>query len=80
MQAVLSVLLATLAGFGGAMSGTSLILEFCKLRGRWNTWLNQRQSSQDITQPHQLTETAQIPQTNPHPETETVGSRIERGS
>ncbi|PSR92847.1 E3 ubiquitin ligase SUD1 [Actinidia chinensis var. chinensis] len=72
MQAVLSVLLATLAGFGGAMGGTSLILEFCKLRGRWNTWLNQRQSSQ--------TETAQVPQTNPHPETETVGSRIELGS
>ncbi|KAL6987413.1 hypothetical protein U1Q18_013161 [Sarracenia purpurea var. burkii] len=35
MQAVLSVLLATLGGFGGAMSGTYILLEFSEFRGRW---------------------------------------------
>ncbi|MFS8012068.1 putative Zinc finger, RING-CH-type, Zinc finger, RING/FYVE/PHD-type [Helianthus anomalus] len=33
---VLSVLLATFAGFGGAMCVTSIIYEFLKLRERWN--------------------------------------------
>ncbi|KAL4576575.1 hypothetical protein LXL04_012671 [Taraxacum kok-saghyz] len=38
---VLSVLLATFAGFGGAMCGTSIIYELSKRRGRWHDWSNQ---------------------------------------
>ncbi|KAL7265102.1 hypothetical protein ACSBR1_002955 [Camellia fascicularis] len=77
VQPALSVLLATLAGFGGAMSGTAILLETSKLRRRWQAWLNQQPSSQEVTQPHQSPETAYIPQTNPPTETETVDSRIE---
>ncbi|CAL5439842.1 unnamed protein product [Camellia sinensis] len=47
-QAVLSVLLATLAGFGGAMSGTVILLETLKLRRRWQAWLNQQPSSEEM--------------------------------
>ncbi|CAL5357905.1 unnamed protein product [Camellia sinensis] len=75
--AALSVLLATLARFGGTMSGTAILLETLKLRRRWQAWLNQQPSSQEVTQPHQLPETAYIPQINPPTETETVDSRIE---
>ncbi|GMQ02236.1 hypothetical protein CsSME_00048560 [Camellia sinensis var. sinensis] len=77
VQAALSVLLATLARFGGTMSGTAILLETLKLRRRWQAWLNQQPSSQEVTQPHQLPETAYIPQINPPTETETVDSRIE---
>ncbi|KAI3520243.1 hypothetical protein L1887_09537 [Cichorium endivia] len=38
---VLSVLLATFAGFGGAMCGTSIIYEYLKWRGRWHDRSNQ---------------------------------------
>ncbi|THG20210.1 hypothetical protein TEA_028765 [Camellia sinensis var. sinensis] len=76
-QAALSVLLATLARFGGTMSGTAILLETLKLRRRWQAWLNQQPSSQEVTQPHQLPETAYIPQINPPTQTETVDSRIE---
>ncbi|KZV51753.1 hypothetical protein F511_11441 [Dorcoceras hygrometricum] len=37
VQAVLSVLLATFAGFGGAMCGTSILLEILKWRRSWNS-------------------------------------------
>ncbi|GMQ07405.1 hypothetical protein CsSME_00051601 [Camellia sinensis var. sinensis] len=77
VQAALSVLLATLARFGGTMSGTAILLETLKLRRRWQAWLNQQPSSQEVTQPHQLPETAYIPQINPPTQTETVDSRIE---
>ncbi|CAL5370915.1 unnamed protein product [Camellia sinensis] len=77
LHAALSVLLATLARFGGTMSGTAILLETLKLRRRWQAWLNQQPSSQEVTQPHQLPETAYIPQINPPTETETVDSRIE---
>lgn len=46
MQAVLSVLLATLAGFGGAMCGTSIIFELLKLRVGW-TQSTQPRNSED---------------------------------
>ena len=59
------------AGFGGAMSGTSIFLEFLKLRESWHAWLYfyRQQSSQEV----------QVQQTNPPPETETGDSRIARG-
>ncbi|CAL5361390.1 unnamed protein product [Camellia sinensis] len=47
-RAVLSVLLATLAGFGGTMSGTVILLETLKLRRRWQAWLNQQPSSEEV--------------------------------
>ncbi|XP_076899752.1 uncharacterized protein LOC143553705 [Bidens hawaiensis] len=53
---LLSVLLATFAGFGGAMCFTSIIYEFLKWRRRWHNWSNQRQES---------TEPAQAPQDEP---------------
>ncbi|CAL5443985.1 unnamed protein product [Camellia sinensis] len=48
IRAVLSVLLATLAGFGGAMSGTVILLETLKLRRWWQAWLNQQPSSEEV--------------------------------
>lgn len=48
VQAVLSVLLATLAGFGGAMCGTSIIFELLKLRVRW-TQSTQPRNSEEVT-------------------------------
>ncbi|MFS7908239.1 putative Zinc finger, RING-CH-type, Zinc finger, RING/FYVE/PHD-type [Helianthus anomalus] len=43
---VLSVLLATFAGFSGAMCVTSIIYEFLKLRERWNNRPNQPHGTQ----------------------------------
>ncbi|CAN1833350.1 hypothetical protein LINPERHAP1_LOCUS33763, partial [Linum perenne] len=37
VQAVLSVLLSTFSGFGVAMSGSSIIIEFVRWRRRWRT-------------------------------------------
>ncbi|KAL2533659.1 RING/U-box superfamily protein [Abeliophyllum distichum] len=50
VQAVLAVLLATFAGFGCAMCGTSILIEFLKWRTRWNAWSIQQRNS---TQPNQ---------------------------
>ena len=71
MQAVLSVLIATIAGFGGAMSGSSLLFEFLKVRGRWNARENQHQASREL-------EAAHTTQIDPQPEAETGDSRTER--
>ncbi|XP_042054422.1 uncharacterized protein LOC121799138 isoform X2 [Salvia splendens] len=38
VQAFLSVLLATFAGFGGAMCGTSILFEILKWRRTWSNW------------------------------------------
>ncbi|KAF5940702.1 hypothetical protein HYC85_021869 [Camellia sinensis] len=61
MQAVLSVFLATLIGFGGAMSGISILREFLKLWKRWRARSNHQQGSQEVTQ---LPESAHTPQTD----------------
>ncbi|GMP85075.1 hypothetical protein CsSME_00038378 [Camellia sinensis var. sinensis] len=66
MQAVLSVFLATLIGFGGAMSGISILREFLKLWKRWRAWPNHQQGSQEVTQ---LPESAHTPQTDTQPVT-----------
>ncbi|XP_073277082.1 uncharacterized protein [Primulina huaijiensis] len=45
VQAVLSVLLATVAGFGGAMCGTSILFEILKRRRNRNSLLNSQRDS-----------------------------------
>ncbi|CAI9273309.1 unnamed protein product [Lactuca saligna] len=73
---VLSVLLATFAGFGGAMCGTSIIYEFLKWRGRWHDWSNQppppeeppqQGGSPETTQPEQPTVSGQTGESSQHP-------------
>jgi len=44
-HAVLSILLATFAGFGVVMSGSSIVLEFSRWRRRW-----QQRGSSAMTQ------------------------------
>ncbi|THG10219.1 hypothetical protein TEA_003621 [Camellia sinensis var. sinensis] len=65
-SAVLSVFLATLIGFGGAMSGISILREFLKLWKRWRARSNHQQGSQEVTQ---LPESAHTPQTDTQPVT-----------
>lgn len=61
VQAVLSVLLATFAGFGGVMCGTSVLLELLKWRSSWNYWSNEQHDSQGV-QPNQSSEVSSTPQ------------------
>ncbi|KAK9280029.1 hypothetical protein L1049_013714 [Liquidambar formosana] len=49
VQAVLSILLSTFAGFGVAMSGSSIIVEFLRWRRRWHAQSDQYRSSQVMT-------------------------------
>nr|XP_043631315.1 uncharacterized protein LOC122602783 isoform X2 [Erigeron canadensis] len=63
---VLSVLLATFAGFGGAMCGTSIIYELLKWRGRWHSWSNHPHETPDIEQPQGSSESAHVSQDEPH--------------
>lgn len=63
---VLSVLLATLAGFGGAMCGTSIIYEFLKWRGRWHNWSDQPHGTVEIEQPQGSTEPTHVQEDEPH--------------
>jgi hypothetical protein len=51
VQAVLAILLATLSGFGVAMSGSSILVEFLRWRRRWHAQHGQLHSSQVITGP-----------------------------
>ncbi|EYU34440.1 hypothetical protein ABFS82_10G098000 [Erythranthe guttata] len=55
VQAVLSVLLATFAGFGGAMCGTSIIYEILKWRRTLNAWST---SQRDSAQPNEALATS----------------------
>ncbi|XP_058212844.1 uncharacterized protein LOC131324754 isoform X1 [Rhododendron vialii] len=80
IEAVLSVVVATVAGLGGTMVGTRVLLGLFKVMGRRQPRSNRHQGSQEIPQLHQLTETARTPETDPRPETETTDSRIERFS
>ncbi|KAF7823410.1 putative E3 ubiquitin-protein ligase MARCH10 isoform X1 [Senna tora] len=54
VQAVLSILLATFAGFGFVMSGSSVLVEIVRWRRRWLASAEQRQyhASHTTTQPH----------------------------
>ncbi|KAJ9540233.1 hypothetical protein OSB04_026739 [Centaurea solstitialis] len=62
VQGVLSVLLATFAGFGGAMCATSIIYEILKWRRRWHDWSNQPPGTTETTQPQESSEPAHVPQ------------------
>lgn len=62
VQAVLSVLLATFAGFGGVMCGTSILLELLKWRSRWNSLSDERHDSQEGAAPNQSSEVGPTPQ------------------
>ncbi|KAG8376544.1 hypothetical protein BUALT_Bualt09G0074500 [Buddleja alternifolia] len=64
VQAVLSVLLATFAGFGGAMCGTSILFEILKCRGSWNA---RSTSQRDSAQTNQALETAETGQMDSEP-------------
>ncbi|KAG5553699.1 hypothetical protein RHGRI_011554 [Rhododendron griersonianum] len=80
IEAVLSIVFATVAGFGGTMVGTCVLLGLFKAMGRRQPRSNRHQGSQEVPQLHQLPETAHTPGTDPRPETETTDSRIERFS
>ncbi|KAJ4704877.1 RING/U-box superfamily protein [Melia azedarach] len=58
MQAVLSVLLSTFAGFGITMSGTSALAEVLKQRRAWLAQRNQQRGSQEVIQPDQQQSTS----------------------
>ncbi|CAK7327413.1 unnamed protein product [Dovyalis caffra] len=51
VQAVLSILLATFSGFGVAMSGSSILVEFLRWKRRWYRQQEQQHRSQVITGP-----------------------------
>ncbi|KAL8193341.1 hypothetical protein R6Q57_026922 [Mikania cordata] len=68
LTGVLSVLLATFAGFGGAMCFTSIIYEFSKLRERWHSWPNQSHGTAEIEPPQESSEPAYAPQDEPQPQ------------
>lgn len=63
IQAVLSILIATLAGFGLTMSGHSILVEFWNLKKRWFPPSNQ-DASQEMAEPVQSTEAADQPPTD----------------
>ncbi|OIW05801.1 hypothetical protein TanjilG_23587 [Lupinus angustifolius] len=62
VQAVLSILLATFAGFGVVMSGSSILVEAFRWRRRW-------QSPQLMTQPLQNSRPINTPQSGPDDDT-----------
>ncbi|XP_023923870.1 uncharacterized protein LOC112035280 [Quercus suber] len=65
LQAVLSILLATFAGFGVAVSGSSILVEFFRLRRRWQAQLEQRNGSQMMTRPGQFPRSLNSPRIVP---------------
>lgn len=54
VQAVLSILLATFAGFGLVMSGSSILVEILRWRRRWHASLEQQLMAQGVQQPQTL--------------------------
>lgn len=73
VQAVLSILLSTFAGFGVAMSGSSLLVEFFRWKRRRAALLEQQQNSQMVLPPggwpqmNQPATTSRVgPQTHQH--------------
>ncbi|CAI8602632.1 unnamed protein product [Vicia faba] len=58
MEAVLAILLATFAGFGSIMCGTSILMEILKWRRRWLAqWNQQNGDSADAVPPDQSSAT-----------------------
>ncbi|KAK6140211.1 hypothetical protein DH2020_026009 [Rehmannia glutinosa] len=64
MTSTTMVLLATFAGFGGAMCGTSILFEILKWR-TWNIWSTSRPES---AQPNQASETGDVAQIDSQPQ------------
>lgn len=79
VQAILSVLLATFAGFGGAMCGTSIVFELMKWRRRWNAWSTQERTSEEVLNPNELSDGRGAQQTEPPEAGSMVTSGIDRG-
>ncbi|PSR86602.1 E3 ubiquitin-protein ligase MARCH10 [Actinidia chinensis var. chinensis] len=68
VQAVLSILLATFAGFGIAMSGSSILVEFYRWRRQWHAQLDRPNDSQLLMPPNRQPQTAVPSQLGPlHP-------------
>jgi hypothetical protein len=67
IQAVLSVLIAALAGFGVTMCTHSVFIEIWNWRKRCLSRSNQNHGSPEGTQPDRSSETAHQFQTDPHP-------------
>lgn len=61
VQAVLSILLATFAGFGVVMSGSSMLVEFFRWRRRWQASLEQQHGPLPMTQVGQQPRTVTTP-------------------
>lgn len=62
LQAVLSILLATFAGLGVSMSGSSIFVEFFRWRRRSRAQSEQRHGSQAMTQPSRFPRSLYSPQ------------------
>lgn len=58
VQAVLTILLATFAGFGVAMSASSILVEIFRWRRRWHSLSDQHLGSQVMTLPGRIPETS----------------------
>ncbi|XP_050212463.1 uncharacterized protein LOC126664224 [Mercurialis annua] len=63
LQAVLSILLATFSGFGVAMSGSSILVEFLRWRRRWLAQAEQQHDSFLMSAPGQFPRTVNSSQT-----------------
>ncbi|XP_042375923.1 uncharacterized protein LOC121969754 isoform X1 [Zingiber officinale] len=53
LQAAISIILATFAGFGVAMSGNTIIVEFLRWRNRWQVASSTSRASQEMEMPSQ---------------------------
>lgn len=81
MQAVLSVLLATFAGFGMTMCGTSFLVEISKWRVWWLALSAQRHNARENSQFDQTPVAVEQNHTQPqHQETEPGNSETSRGN
>ncbi|KAK7324944.1 hypothetical protein VNO77_28915 [Canavalia gladiata] len=71
-HAVLSILLATFAGFGVVMSGSSILVELSRWRRRWQALSEQQHGSPAMTQEGQYSQTVNTPHSGPPNATQTV--------
>lgn len=65
VQPVLSILLATFAGFGVSMTGNSILVEILRWQRRCRAWYNERRNSQEVSQSDRSPETENPRQTDP---------------
>ncbi|KAJ9178133.1 hypothetical protein P3X46_010042 [Hevea brasiliensis] len=66
LQAVICILLATFAGFGVAMSGSSILVEILRWRRRWNAQSDQLYGSYVMTGPGQFPRTVNSSERGSH--------------